>query len=856
MNPEIDSFRIRRTRIERLPYSTTKLNHDRLPEPSKLRSMQLAYREVLHSIPELERMAFIRATISIATAAVLVPVLWHGAAVWHRVTEHLAQTPGMTLLVGVIASIAAVIFGLGVAFLPSPEVRTLIVMSAIPALVLGVVNWPFDSYAVTATAFALVSITWLFWGRIPWTFYKEWLLTDLRLKSEQREALTSSHTRPGFPTIPLSLAGLAVLLPRPYSILAAGALVVFASLSCIRCLRHAKPLLREFLTYSGTTSGAPGVWVPAVSLIQRLAFFSIATSCTVILVSIWMRRHIDLPLSPEPLIIVVSMTIGSLILPAFLQPTLTKSYVLAQAIEKVVQGDERTWWQRCSDRIQASKHSTSDPVKNSLVKESDHLFLGKEPSQNFPILLHKALLALHVYIAGRTGGGKTSIGLMQIMLQAIRGFGPPSEETKSPVIILDFKGDDVLFQAAKREAEKRGQKFRFFTLEPGLATHYFNPFRAFQSKTRSLPQLVQLVLDSLDLNYGQGYGRGYFSARSRLFLSEILQEKNQPKTFKELYSRLNAKRQTDPKGYAEAFELVAVIESLTHYLQLLTTPEQEVREPENIIQIERVLDECEVVYFWLPSALESVSVREVGKLVLFNLTSAVNDRKRAGQPSRQVYLLIDECQKVVGENFHSILQQARSARIATILANQSLEDLRTASFDLRSTIRTNTAVKMFFSVADMEEIRNLTAVAGDEMHSFESDGKELLSPRLTSSDLAAIGDHPKRFLLHVAAGEGYTQFGGLPVTVESDWPISVAEKKALEREPWPSHPLLPATVSSASITPVAPIPAKHARTKQPGPGTKPASPPALAAAKPSTDKKPGRVKQKHLPAIESLFDED
>jgi hypothetical protein len=50
------------------------------------------------------------------------------------------------------------------------------------------------------------------------------------------------------------------------------------------------------------------------------------------------------------------------------------------------------------------------------------------------------------------------------------------------MVIIDLKGDEVLFQTAKAEAAKRGQKFRFFTLEPGKATFRFNPFSGFRSE--------------------------------------------------------------------------------------------------------------------------------------------------------------------------------------------------------------------------------------------------------------------------------------------------------------------------------------------------------------------------------------
>ncbi|MCX6602244.1 MAG: type IV secretory system conjugative DNA transfer family protein [Acidobacteria bacterium] len=89
----------------------------------------------------------------------------------------------------------------------------------------------------------------------------------------------------------------------------------------------------------------------------------------------------------------------------------------------------------------------------------------------------------------------------------------------------------------------------------------------------------------------------------------------------------------------------------------------------------------------------------MAKLVLFNLRVAAQDWKRANpRNQRNVILVIDELQRVAGENLQGILQDARSFGIHAILANQSLTDLKSQTgFDLGPTIMTNTRVKFFFS---------------------------------------------------------------------------------------------------------------------------------------------------------------
>jgi hypothetical protein len=375
---------------------------------------------------------------------------------------------------------------------------------------------------------------------------------------------------------------------------------------------------------------------------------------------------------------------------------------------------------------------------------------------------------------------------MQLFLQVIRGHRTKDGwSPKLPIGIVDLKGDPVLFQTAREEAKRRDQVFRFFTLEPGKASYKFNPLRTFDPKKRGIPQFVQLVLDSLGLNHGVGYGRSYFSQRSRFMLSEVLKISPKIDTFDDLYKALTKLARERKADFRDSFELVAIIESLTHYPQLITTADHESKHADEVILVDRMLEDCEVVYFWLPTALESINVREAGKLFLFNLQTAALDRQRAGKPFRRVPLFIDEGQKLAGENFQGVLQQARSAGIAVTFANQSLSDLRTPDVDLRPTIRTNTRAKLFFSVSEPEELRMLSAMSGEEVQYSDDDDAETVKPRLMTNQILAVSDHPQRLFLHVNGGSGYTQFGGLLVPVHTEWPISKELAQVREAMPWP-----------------------------------------------------------------------
>lgn len=336
----------------------------------------------------------------------------------------------------------------------------------------------------------------------------------------------------------------------------------------------------------------------------------------------------------------------------------------------------------------------------------------------YPLYVHQDILKEHTYIVGPTGTGKTSFAIMPMLIQLIHGHRLPNGPRSPllPIIIIDLKGDNALFHTVREEVQKEGlQQFKFFNLERGSkknpanspATYRFNPFRGFNPDLRTFPQLCQMILDALALNHGRGYGRSYYTERSRSTLMKALEKEPQPMSLPELKEALEQvlKNEKDRQARTDAFELLSVIESLTEYDQLITSPKDELENPESIIFMPDVLTKRQVVYFWLPAALESISAGEVAKLVLFNLRAAAQDHKRLypHDPLRTV-LVIDELQRVAGENLAGILQDARSFGIGAILANQSLYDLKSPTgFDLAQGVLTNTRLKLFFTSPNNRE---------------------------------------------------------------------------------------------------------------------------------------------------------
>lgn len=467
---------------------------------------------------------------------------------------------------------------------------------------------------------------------------------------------------------------------------------------------------------------------------------------------------------------------------------------------------ERTaWWQKWVDFVRNSPGLVDDEGTETLYY-GEHLFIGCQShhqlfrtpravgrqapmfsdvleyqevsdlrawgkTQPATLMLHEKILAEHCYIVGPSGSGKSSLGIMPLLIQLMQGAKTENDERTPPypVVILDLKGDSALFHTVKTEAKRRGQVFQFFRTEKHEPTFRFNPFRGFDRGSRSVAQLCQLILDALNLNHGKGYGRSYYTERSRNVLSRTLKRNRNIQSFDELHAELRETvNRADVRTKGDAFELISVIEMLTEYRQLITDPDETISNTDGIIFMPTVLADRQVAYFWLPAALESISVGEIAKLVLFNLRVAAQDWKRSNPDKpRSVILVIDELQRVAGENLQGILQDARSFGIHAILANQSLSDLKSQTgFDLAPTIMTNTRVKFFF-----------TSPSEHQCYVYVERGKGFTKARqFPQKGNPWLKDlSPEEFAYHV----------------ELAWPFSEEEYQAREAEPLPSWEEIP-----------------------------------------------------------------
>lgn len=849
------------------PPSTTEINAARLPPRGSLAQMKLAYREQFFSDEQLGSIALAKlnqifwTSLALAIATVIVGPLipWNIAA---PLVGGISFFLALNSVVRRNASPSKIIIYLlapGAVLLLLQLVGFFMLHRTIAAVVFG---------ALTLFFFHLHGKKPFVFYR-AWLYTNPRLKPETRLEPRR----IPLHPNMALLTAIVAIAVIVPIFSPTLAILAVLGVSLFAlrsDLNPIKFIRKLKTVFGQYFTYGLVSTNAPGVWIPPQPCRVRLAYtwllaapLFITLAAGLCLFAPWdvLRWKIaadygDEALAPTfgtpfdwvfaviqglsdgeaiylwvfPVALGLAVLIPFLVLAAVFQRPLAA----AMNLHLEVEGDEnelptldyhtdRPEWEWYVDRIRESDQQCDDPLGGT-IRESQHLFLGVEPNAQFPVLLDKQILSEHCYIVGDTGSGKTALGIMPLLMQLLRGhnetdggISPPP-----PIVVLDMKGDPSLFHTLKAESEARRKQlgitdpddprcaFRFFTPEKGRASYFFNPFQSLDSDSRSEIQLVHLLLDSLSLNHGEGYGRSYYSRKSRMMLYDALTKGDRkPRSIAELYERLkqftrgndDEERLTGDFNYKhDTFELLATIHTLARYEMLATTANLD--NPDLSIHMPEVIENRQVVYFWLPAALESISVREIAKLAIFSLLTAAIDRQREkgadGDEPRQVYLVMDEFQRIAAENFKVILEQARSFGISAVLANQTQSDLKTHDIDLRPTIRGNTRTKMFFSVTDPDEERTLSESSGQELAMLQSgfsffvsdsappaQWSQSLKPRLTRNDVMSVSDHPLEFILKVSRGAGFTQFGGLPIPVRTTYPLTEHLYKQRRREPWP-----------------------------------------------------------------------
>lgn len=380
---------------------------------------------------------------------------------------------------------------------------------------------------------------------------------------------------------------------------------------------------------------------------------------------------------------------------------------------RVVPGSTRMWeelpWESHLERLKVTEQRAP----------SQHLLLGYEPVTADPILLSRPLLHAHAHVVGATQTGKTSAALIPLVTQLIRGSDEPPRPGETvgpppPILIIDLKGDFALFHTARLEAKRRGRAFHFFTTHPEKDSHVFDVFGSLASLISTPADLGGFFAQAFDIFHGPGYGHGYYSKENReALVSGVDEAREQTGRAPTLASLGEALKTTASKKTGhDAREAQATLAPLVRPELAARLERAAGTDPARVIHMPSAIEEREVLYFWVP-VLRSTAGLDIARLALYSFMHAVAERHYT-RGERRAYAIIDEFQEVASFNIGRLLTFSAGVGLSMVMANQSVQNLKVGSTDIRDHVTTNANLRLFFSVANGDDIEELQMLSGEK----------------------------------------------------------------------------------------------------------------------------------------------
>ena len=523
-------------------------------------------------------------------------------------------------------------------------------------------------------------------------------------------------------------------------------------------------------------------------------------------------------------------------------------------------------WDSVVNHFQTSGHSAGG------IKLRDHLFFGTRYPYGDVVAVDRAIIHEHCFAMGGSGTGKTGRFLAPTIAQLIRlSRTLPVNEKNHSVFIFDLKGDAALRRGAELEAEKAGVPFKWFSIEPETTSYVFNPFAQSFVKDTGINHLTSTALKALGLDFGHGYGTLHFSLVYQRVFGHLVESSWGPKgptfgSFKEAKERLEAtdrtsRRKVTAEDEKQASDLYTLIDELARVPQLNVTHKDDPDLAANAIDFYEALCSPQVIYFHLPER-EGTVIGRIATFAAFTLldAAAVYLRRHGGQEPR-VYFFIDEFQNIAADHFAIFVTQARSAGIATIMANQVGAQLSTQKDTLLPIIQESTRLQVFYSAiskqmrdyiieasgealydigpsvtqdlldGDVSQTRpgplrsvveglaeslglreeELSRALMDDLHGYDPTLPKQIGPAIRPNDLIDMTDAPERAVLYPTRSSGFTQYGGRPIFVQSPFHITPEEYDRRKAAPWPeragetmsveAHGAIPTSKTSPSLKP-------------------------------------------------------
>lgn len=343
------------------------------------------------------------------------------------------------------------------------------------------------------------------------------------------------------------------------------------------------------------------------------------------------------------------------------------------------------------------------------LRNSRGILLGFDKEKGKPVVIDEELLTTHMHVLGSTGAGKSKLLLLPLARQVIRkGRG---------CIFISFKKDQELAHALREIAEESGKRFFYFSLDPDEPSHTYNPIYTSATVDVDPASLVERVITALRLHM-PGEASFYTNAQRAALINLVsfLRKHRAVFTFRDLYYYLtNAKilkeiialeghremsRNEEENVLGAGYALVRMAQTSIAERFNVYTP--------HIIPRDIVANE-NVLYMNLVTDKNPDLATCVGRMLMLDLQYSCGLRN---ETSPIFYVFVDEFQDLASEEFSNFITKVRSSRIALILANQSMGQLKQVSEGFTNVVLTNTTIKVIFRLRDARDAEYFSRLSG------------------------------------------------------------------------------------------------------------------------------------------------
>lgn len=531
--------------------------------------------------------------------------------------------------------------------------------------------------------------------------------------------------------------------------------------------------------------------------------------------------------APVTLVLLVTAVVG--------WPLLARFYRDLEAPDAALVDPKVSPWERAAAALRTSDHQVaSRKPEEGLIREKDHLYLGGTEKGEAPVLAPVSLFNAHFQVVGMSGGGKTALFICPLVTELIRREKP---EDKVSILIIDLKGEPLLFNTARKEADRANLPFRYFTNQQ-VPTYAFNPFTQRHFRKMNRKQRIVTLARGMGVYYGHDYARGHFGSANAQVLRKLLEKHPGANSFARL-----AKNAEDEKSYQgltkkaiqDGSHAMAVLQALAGIPALNVAPgdghPQEVLD--NAIDLSNLLRQPQVAYFNLKSDIDEDGACHVARTVLFNMLAAAGMREPG--ENTPVYLILDEFQQIAGRQIKTVIAQARSRKLHCVLSHQSMSDLKTPDGDFTDEVLNNTNGRVIFSTGSTATLDEMVKLSGietrqrpkwpllvdDYLQGNTGPGAsatgEILTdsaqePRLTREHVQHMSAEQTLGFVQLKKNIGYSWFGSAGFIARFRFPITAEEFKDRNQEVWPGGPGTftpdfddPPTVGAKSKLPDGPV---------------------------------------------------